>query len=156
MYIAAEPFEEGDPDKGWHALTHEGFMSCGLPWALWSHDLAGSVAQGMLVGDAEVATLPGRTGNNQDLPHMLTAFTTTEGVDVVNVNCLQCHGGFFNGELVVGLGNATADFTGSAEEEAVASFEFDDEMLSSGTRPTDTTRNAMSGQEDRLDISTPA
>src|SRR4029077_12999734 len=45
-------------------------------------------------------------------PHTLNAFTTTDGAEVLNRNCLGCHSGKFDGELVIGLGNATADFTG--------------------------------------------
>jgi len=129
IHLPPEPFEEGDAEKGWHALTHEGFMSCGLPWALWDHDLAGFLAKDMLVGSNEVVTLPDRSGNNADLPHILTAFTTSDGVDVVNLNCLQCHAGFFNGEMVLGLGNATADFTGPSDDTDTSSFDFDEDLL---------------------------
>src|SRR4030095_12820904 len=38
----------------------------------------------------------------------------TAGTDVVNATCLMCHGGMFDGQLHVGLGNATADFTEGA------------------------------------------
>jgi hypothetical protein len=127
VFLPAEPYEEGDPDKGWYSLTHDGYMSCGLPWSLWNHDLAGVLAKDMLVGDTETVTLADRAGNNRELPHMLTAFTTTDGVDVVNLNCLQCHGGFFNGELVVGLGSAAADFTGS-QDQGTDSIEFSDDV----------------------------
>ncbi len=57
------------------------------------------------------ATLDGRTGNNAELPYSLTAFTAVDGAEVVNRNCLTCHGGRFDGEIVIGLGTATADFT---------------------------------------------
>ena len=40
---------------------------------------------------------------------MVNAFTTTTGVDVVSANCLTCHAGRINGELVIGLGNAADD-----------------------------------------------
>ncbi len=103
-------------------------MSCGVPWKLWDNPVAGGLARDTLVGDSEVRPLPGRQGRNADLPHMVNAFTTTDGVDVVNVNCLQCHGGFFNGELVVGLGAATADFTGPADD-APTGEEFSAELL---------------------------
>ena len=115
VVLEAEPYEPGDPDQGWISLTHDGYMSCGVPWALWDHEVAGVLAEATLVGGAVTHILPGRSGKNASLPHMLNAFTTTEGVDVVNVNCLQCHAGEFNGELVLGLGNATADFTSSGE-----------------------------------------
>jgi len=127
--LPAEPFEEGDPDQGWETLLHEGYMSCGVPWKLWEHEVAGTAAEMMLVGDAETTTIPGRTGRNEDLPHMLNAFDTAEGVEVVNLNCLQCHAGMFNGSLVMGLGNATADFTGNVD--AGSGITFSDELLAS-------------------------
>jgi mono/diheme cytochrome c family protein len=111
VVLPAEPYEAGDADQGWYSLLHDGYMSCGVPWKLWEEDLTRGLAESILIGDAEVVTIEGRTGHNADLPHILTAFTTTEGVDVVSVNCLQCHSGSFNGEMVLGLGSATADFT---------------------------------------------
>jgi mono/diheme cytochrome c family protein len=129
VFLPAEPYEEGDPEQGWETLLHDGYMSCGVPWKLWEHELAGVAAEATLVGDAVTTTIPGRTGRNADLPHMLNAFTTAEGVEVVNLNCLQCHAGHFDGELVLGLGNATADFTGGPEEGSGTTFP--DELLAS-------------------------
>ena len=57
-------------------------------------------------------TIPGREGKNADMPYSLNVFTSPDGAEVVNANCLMCHGGKFDGQVVVGLGNATADFTG--------------------------------------------
>ena len=53
----------------------------------------------------------GREGRNATLPHTVNAFTTSDGAEVMNQNCLGCHSGKFDGELVIGMGNATADFT---------------------------------------------
>jgi len=128
VYLPAEPYEEGDPDQGWTTLLHDGYMSCGVPWTLWENELSGALAQDTLVGNAATETIPGRTGRNADLPHMLNAFTSADGVEVVNLNCLQCHGGYMNGELVLGLGNATADFTVS-EGEGGGVLTFTDELL---------------------------
>ena len=36
------------------------------------------------------------------------------GAEVVNANCLMCHGGLADGKLTIGLSNATADFTRGA------------------------------------------
>ncbi len=128
VFLPAEPFEEGDPEVGWETLLHEGYMSCGVPWTLWESDLAGEAVQEMLLGNAKTETLSGRTGRNAGLPHMLNAFESADGVDVVTPNCLQCHAGTFNGELVLGLGNATADFTSRASE-GVGSASFSDSLL---------------------------
>src|SRR5262249_41562575 len=53
-------------------------------------------------------------GRNADLPYFLNVFTAPDGAEVVNANCLMCHGGLFDGQLYVGLGNATANFTAGA------------------------------------------
>jgi mono/diheme cytochrome c family protein len=90
-------------------------MSCGVPWKLWADPSLGALAQGAL-GGADGTTIEGRHGHNTDLPYTLNAFTTADGAEVVNRNCLGCHGGHFDGELVLGLGNAAADFTTSISE----------------------------------------
>ena len=51
----------------------------------------------------------------QTFPLILNAFTKPFGIDV---NCLHCHASQFNGELVIGLGNAALDFTGGSGEAA--------------------------------------
>ena len=134
VYLPAEDFEEGDSEQGWHTLVNQGYMSCGVPLTLWDNALAGSLARDALIGAAPITTIPGRSGRNADLPHMLNAFTTADGVDVVNLNCLQCHGGYMGSELIIGLGNAAADFTVDAagegdEGDDGSSLSFSDELL---------------------------
>ncbi|MCH9683132.1 MAG: hypothetical protein K0V04_16985 [Deltaproteobacteria bacterium] len=96
---------QGDVEAGYHALTHEGYVSCGIPYSLFS------LAQPLLGGFADGEPLPGREGNNADLPHNWTAHVTADGAEIVSLNCLECHAGKFNGELIVGLGKADADYT---------------------------------------------
>jgi mono/diheme cytochrome c family protein len=55
--------------------------------------------------------LPGRNAQNAQLPYDVTRFTTSAGVDVVGPNCLACHAATLGGQIVVGLGNASQDFT---------------------------------------------
>jgi hypothetical protein len=107
--------EPGDPERGKDILLNGSFMSCGVPWKLWADPSLGALAQGAL-GGADGTTIEGRHGHNTDLPYTLNAFTTADGAEVVNRNCLGCHGGHFDGELVLGLGNAAADFTTSISE----------------------------------------
>jgi mono/diheme cytochrome c family protein len=104
-----EPQAEGDPARGRELLISGDYMTCGIPWKLYQAAPA-LVAEGL---DATGDPLPGRTGKNEALPYSLNAFTTPGGVEVVNANCLGCHGGRFDGDLVIGLGDATADFTGT-------------------------------------------
>ena len=117
--LPAEPQESGDPVRGRHLLLNGDFMTCGVPWKIYSNPaLRDFVARGF-GGGANAPTIPGREGNNAELPYYMNAFTSPDGAEVVNANCLLCHGGTFNGELVIGLGNANADFTGGFGDSGV-------------------------------------
>jgi mono/diheme cytochrome c family protein len=97
--IPAEPQRTGDPAKGYDFLINGGYVTCGLPKSIAP---SGSAADRMA----------GRTGDNATLPYYWSAATSTEGVRVVSANCMMCHAGRINGELVIGLGAADRDFTG--------------------------------------------
>jgi mono/diheme cytochrome c family protein len=101
----------GDPERGRHQLLHGSFMSCGIPYKLYADPTIGPVVAAAFGPASGGEPLPGREGKNANLPHALNAFTATDGAEVVNINCLICHGGHFDGDLVIGLGNASADFT---------------------------------------------
>lgn len=100
--IAMPELPPGDPAAGYDALLNEDYVSCGIPWELFG------VAEGVL-GVEE--PLPGRTGKNAEVGHAWNVVTLDDGSELVVSNCLQCHAGHFNGELMVGLGKASADFT---------------------------------------------
>ncbi len=106
--IPATPQVAGDAAAGYHALLNEGYVTCGIPYALFglARPLLGSFAAG--------EPLPGRTGKNAKVPHNWTVHVSkTSGAEIVSLNCLECHAGEFNGELIVGLGKADADYTES-------------------------------------------
>jgi hypothetical protein len=103
--IPAEPQTEGDPELGEYRLLHSGYLSCGIPWSLWP------LFQPWLGGFAGAETLPWRDGDNADMPYDWTVHTAPSGVRVASQNCLQCHAGRFDGQLVIGLGTADRDFT---------------------------------------------
>lgn len=92
----------GDPDAGYEALLTRDYVSCGIPWSVFS------IAEGVL-GVEE--PLPGRTGKNAEVGHSWTVVTMPDQSELVVSNCLQCHAGRINGELVVGLGKADIDNT---------------------------------------------
>ena len=92
----------GDPAAGYEALLTEDYVSCGIPWSVFS------IAEGVL-GVEE--PLPGRVGKNAEVGHSWTVVTLEDDSEVVVSNCLQCHAGRFNGELIVGLGKADIDNT---------------------------------------------
>lgn len=92
----------GNPERGYRYLVDGRYTTCGMPYSAWRR-----------VADPsrDVPRLEGRAGRNADLPYYLTLSEDPRGVEIVTNNCLYCHGGQFNGELVIGLGNATLDFT---------------------------------------------
>ncbi len=95
----------GDADAGWWALMNEGYVSCGIPYTMFQ------LARPVLGDFAALPALPGRTGHNADVPYNWTAHVTESGAEIVSLNCLECHAGSFNGELIVGLGRADVDYT---------------------------------------------
>jgi hypothetical protein len=105
--IPAEPQTDGDPMLGEHQLLHNGYLSCGIPYSLWP------LARPFMGGYAGEETLPWREGDNATMPYDWTVHTAPSGVRVASQNCLQCHAGRFHGQLVLGLGTADRDFTGS-------------------------------------------
>ena len=95
----------GDPAAGYHALLNEGYVSCGIPWLIWP------LAEPLLGDFTRGDPLPGRTGKNAQVPYNWTVHTPESGVELASLNCLECHAGEFNGELILGLGVADMDFT---------------------------------------------
>ncbi len=120
--VPAEAQRTGDAAKGYDYLINGAYITCGIPKAAF--DLAtGSPPPEM--------RLEGRRGDNAELPYNMSAATSMEGTKIVTANCLQCHAGRINGQLVVGLGAADADFTGDyAGQVKLASL-----LVSPGDRP---------------------
>lgn len=110
--LEAEPQVGGDPVRGRELLLGGDYMTCGIPYKVWS--LGKDLISGGFGGPANAPRIPDRPGRNADMPYFLNVFTAPDGAEVVNANCLMCHGGTIDGQLVVGLGNATADFTAGA------------------------------------------
>lgn len=98
--VPAEPQRPGDPEKGYRALLNEPYLGCGMPYSAYQR-----------IGGTGAPRIPDRVGRNAELPYFLTAHRTPKGVEVVSVNCLACHGGLFDGKLIIGLGNENLDFT---------------------------------------------
>ena len=100
--VPAAPQPEGDPEAGYRALVNAPYVSCGVPYDAYRR-VAGAAEAG--------GELPGREGRNAELPYAATAHVDADGVEIVSSNCLTCHAGRIDGELIVGLGDAFADFT---------------------------------------------
>jgi mono/diheme cytochrome c family protein len=100
--VPASPQRPGSAEAGYDALVNKGYVSCGIPYSAYRKN-ARPVAPSR--------QLPGRNGRNAELPYNLTAHTTARGVEVVAPNCLTCHAATFNGQVIVGLGDESLDFT---------------------------------------------
>jgi mono/diheme cytochrome c family protein len=111
--LPAEPQEPGDPVVGRELLLNGSYMTCGIPAKLWTGPLRNVIAGGF-GGSLDAPRIADRQGKNAEMPFFLNVFEADNGAEVINANCLMCHGGVFDGELVVGLGNATGDFTRGA------------------------------------------
>jgi len=112
--LPSESQVRGDPVRGRDLLLNGEFMTCGIPFKLWETEDLRPIIAGGFGGGADAPRIADRTGKNADMPYFLNVFNAPNGAEVINANCLMCHGGRFDGELVVGLGNATADFTEGA------------------------------------------
>ena len=104
--VPVESQRVGDPALGYDYLINGGYITCGIPKSLYDQ----------VFGSPGANRLPGRTGDNTDLPFYYSAATSSEGVKVVSANCLTCHASRINGKLVVGLGAADRDFTTNQAE----------------------------------------
>ncbi len=100
--VPAEEQRSGNPEKGYQKLVNEPYVTCGVPYSAYQQTAKAPDPRYLL---------PGREGRNAELPYWLTARTTEAGIELVTSNCLSCHAGFINHELIVGLGNESTDWT---------------------------------------------
>ena len=99
--IDEEAQRSGDPVKGRDYLINGGYITCGIPKPVYDRVLGGGAPE-----------ITGRTGANANLPYNYSVATSSEGIEVVSANCLSCHAGRLNGQVIIGLGGSDADFTG--------------------------------------------
>jgi mono/diheme cytochrome c family protein len=99
--IPVYPQRDGDPEVGWRALIEEGYVGCGIPRSAYDQVFAPAPAWARLE----------RSGSGATLPYTYNGFRTASGVEVVAPNCLQCHAETLRGQLVIGLGSHTANYT---------------------------------------------
>ncbi|PWJ21397.1 hypothetical protein [Jannaschia seohaensis] len=110
--VSASEQRPGDPAAGERALLNEPYVSCGIPY-----DAYRRVAPETPTADR----MPDREGRNAELPYALTSHVNADGVEIVSSNCLTCHAGRIDGELIVGLGDAFGDFTADPRRLALQS-----------------------------------
>ncbi len=98
-FIQPSPQRIGDSEKGYEYLVYGNYVGSGIPYKVFSSVFG------------KHPNLLKRTGDSAKIPYSFNAVKASNGVPVVAANCLQCHAGNLNGELVVGLGATHADFT---------------------------------------------
>lgn len=111
--IPAYEQQSGDAAAGYEAILDADYASCGPPYDAWRR---------VTPATAQPSALP-RSGAGS-LPYFMSLRDNADGVRIVTTNCLLCHGGTFEGEVVVGLGNEGLDFTGDPRDavDAIGSY----------------------------------
>lgn len=97
--IPPSPQRSGNPEAGYRYLLYGDVVRSGIPLELF---------RGLLVENTDDL---GRTGDGQGLPHMFNAVEAPNGVKVAAPTCLTCHAERLNGQLIIGLGANTSDYT---------------------------------------------
>lgn len=90
----------GDPQKGYEYLTTGDYVKGGIPYNVFI----------MGMGKNKKNHLE-RSGRNANISHEYTAVEAANGELLVAPNCLQCHAQVFEGQLIMGLGNTSIDFS---------------------------------------------
>ena len=101
---AAEP-PAGDPEAGLAALLEDDYVDCGIPYDLFM------LGKGFLGTYADAEAWDWRAGKNATVPYNWNVITSDGGTDLAVMNCLTCHAGSIDGELIIGLGRADVDYT---------------------------------------------
>jgi len=102
--IGWEEQRSGDPDTGYQVLLDGNYVGCGIPYRVY--ELA-----------KELDYVPGGVpapGSSGDVPYYLSVAREVADIELVSPNCLTCHAGTINGELVIGLGSTDLDYTSLA------------------------------------------
>jgi hypothetical protein len=109
----------GNPEKGYELLVNSGYVSCGIPDAL---------ANLLDLGD-ETARIDGRNELNQEMPYYLTKYEAASGVKLMVANCLSCHASYFNGDLIVGLGDVYQNYSQDLSQTAQLALRIGSQIL---------------------------
>lgn len=120
--LEATPQLQGDPVRGRQLLLGGAYMECGIPYRVMQLPGLTEILAAQWGNPDILDPMPGREGNGSELPYWMNTFINSDGAEVVNANCLLCHGGKFDGEFIMGLPNANADFTGGVGGAAAGSI----------------------------------
>ncbi len=98
--LSANPQRSGSAAAGYDYLIKGDYVSSGIPYDVYVS----------IFGNKNPDDL-GRTGDAKGVAYNYNVVTSATGVKMVVNNCLSCHAEKINGQLVVGLGNNTVDYT---------------------------------------------
>ncbi|HLO80316.1 MAG TPA: hypothetical protein VK166_05140 [Chitinophagaceae bacterium] len=101
VFIPPSPQREGNPDSGYQYIITGDYVNSGLPTIFYK------------LGFGRAKDLLKRDGMNAGIRHDFNVVNAPNGEEIVVPNCLQCHAQVFDDKLIIGLGNANADFTSS-------------------------------------------
>ena len=110
-YLEPSPQRPGDPDKGYEYLIYGDYVSSGIPLKIYRKGFHDSPF------DLD------RTGDADGIPYNFNVVAsgsgddTTARVKLVTPNCLTCHAEMLHGQLVIGLGNNSADHTAYSQRQ---------------------------------------
>lgn len=98
-YLQPSQQRTGNATTGYQYLIYGDYVSSGIPLDVYT-----------LTPRWNVEDL-NRTGDNDGVEFGFTAIKASNGVKVAAPNCLTCHAEQLNGQLLVGLGNNSTDYT---------------------------------------------
>lgn len=99
-FLEPTPQRNGDAAAGYQYLIYGDFISSGIPLAVFKQVFGGNSPDDL-----------GRTGDAHGILFRFNVVTASNGVKVVAPTCLTCHAERLNGQLIVGLGGNTYDYT---------------------------------------------
>lgn len=100
VFIPPSKQRIGNADSGYQYVITGDYNHSGIPYNLYG-----------LAFKSEKANLLNRKNENATVGYDFNVVKAANGENVVVPSCLQCHADFFDGKLIIGLGNATSDFT---------------------------------------------
>lgn len=105
--LPATPQRDGDPNAGYDYLIYGDYVGAGIPLDVFREYFGGSSSADL-----------GRTGDADGIPFTFNVIER-DGAKLVAPTCLTCHAQGLLGELVVGLGNNSTDYS---QNQATAFF----------------------------------
>jgi len=105
QYIPASEQRTGDAAKGYDYLINGDYIKSGVPYGYFT-----------LLNGKDDDNVLNRTGKNANVGPGFTVVNAPNGVEIVAPNCMQCHGEYFEGQFILGLGNTTIDFSNVSKQ----------------------------------------